>query len=167
MYYCSIQDAWGQNYFDYDKKNSNQSISITPTKLTESHIEPTLYSKYHSIQQQQDSPEKSIISNEYQDTDEHTEEDHEEEHEEIEEQHNEEIVKEQKINNKQIQLEKKLKQKTAQLNKIKTEHKKLLQNKQNGGTKKKFLGGNNNNNHYILLGLILLFIIDYFGNLSY
>ena len=118
MYYCSIQDAWGNNFFDYNQKISKQQPLST-------------HNEFHSIEDTTKIPEivpdipkivpdiPEIVPD----------------IPEIVPDITQETVIEIKLDNK----------------------------------KNTITGGSIQNitNNYILLGLILLFIVDYFGNLSY
>ena len=134
MYYCSIEDAWGNNL-----KNNFFNYNSEPTNTQKETI-------YNSVNHNDKNPNNI----------------HEEPnniHEELNNIEEEHIEIEKSINNKKILLEKKIKKLQNKKNKLFK-----MQNKQN-----KIKGGNNQSdlNNSIILGLLLLFIIDYFGNLSY
>jgi len=124
MYYCSIEDAWGNNfnneYFDYKQNNIHKPIiSTVKAKLPNDEKIPLKDNK---------------------------------------------IDNSDLMENKKISLEKEIEKTIEKIYEMKNKKKKLLKKTQ------KMEGGNNinvNPNNYILLGLILLFIIDFFGNLSY
>ena len=124
MYYCSIEDAWGNNfnneYFDYKQNNIQETITSTvKDKLPNDEKIPL--------------KDKKIDNSDL-------------------------------MENKKISLEKEIEKTIEKIYEMKNKKKKLLEKTQ------KMKGGNNinsNPNNYILLGLILLFIIDFFGNLSY
>ena len=123
MYYCSIEDAWGNNfnndYFDYKQNNIKKKI----------------------IQPENTLPNVDTIPLK-----------------------NKEINNSDLMENKKISLEKEIEKTIEKIYEMKNKKKKLLEKTQ------KMKGGNNidsNPNNYILLGLTLLFIIDFFGNLSY
>jgi len=103
MYYCSIEDAWGNNF---NKKHFNYK------------------SNYKSNSNKTDL-----------------------------------------IKNKRISLEQQIEKKIEKIYKMKDKKNKLIEKTQ----LLKLNGGNSQSdtNNYILLGLVLLFIIDVFGNLSY
>ena len=124
MYYCSIEDAWGNNFnnefFDYKQNNIQETITSTvKDKLPNDEKIPL--------------KDKKIDNSDL-------------------------------MENKKISLEKEIEKTIEKIYEMKNKKKKLLEKTQ------KMKGGNNinsNPNNYILLGLILLFIIDFFGNLSY
>jgi len=136
MYYCSIEDAWGNNL-----KNNSFNYNSEPTKTQE-----TIYNSVNNYNDKINNIDDQSNDN----IDDQSNDNIDDEYIEIEK------SKIKSINNKKILLEKKIKK---------------LQNKKNKFFKmqNKIKGGNNNSdlNNCIILGLLLLFIIDYFGHLSY
>jgi len=132
MYYCSIEDAWGNNfnndYFDYKQNNIKKKIIQPENTLPNVDTIPLKNKEINNS----DLMENKKIS----------------------------LEKE----NKKISLEKEIEKTIEKIYEMKNKKKKLFEKTQ------RMKGGNNidsNPNNYILLGLILLFIIDFFGNLSY
>lgn len=165
MYYCSIEDAWGNNfnkkYFNY-QSNLIQENTINEDITNEQ--ENTINQPTNNNQQNQSELDyiNKNISNSSNDTNQNI----------SNELDNTNIISNQiksnksdLIKNKRILLEKEIEKKIEKIYKMKEKKNKLLQKKQ----QLKLTGGNTNSdqNNYILLGLLLLFIIDVFGNLSY
>ena len=123
MYYCSIEDAWGNNF-----NNKYSVYKQNNIKETQPQLKDTL-----------PNDEKIPLKNTKTD-------------------------KSDLMRNKKISLEKEIEETIEKIYEMKNKKKKLFEKTQ------RMKGGNNinsNPNNYILLGLILLFIIDFFGNLSY
>jgi len=123
MYYCSIEDAWGNNF-----NNKYSVYKQNNIKETQPQLKDTL-------------PNDEKIPLKDTKTD------------------NSDLMR-----NKKISLEKEIEETIEKIYEMKNKKKKLFEKTQ------RMKGGNNidsNPNNYILLGLILLFIIDFFGNLSY
>lgn len=151
MYYCSIEDAWGNNF---NKKHFNyQSNLIQENTINE-----------ETNNKQQNEPEINHINENIPDSLDHTL-DHTDT---IQNNNISNQIKSNKsylIKNKRISLEKEIEKKIEKIYKMKDKKNKLLEKTQ----LLKLTGGNSKSdqNNYILLGLVLLFIIDVFGNLSY
>tara|TARA_B110000971_G_scaffold216182_1_gene250802 strand:- start:404 stop:778 length:375 start_codon:yes stop_codon:yes gene_type:complete len=123
MYYCSIEDAWGNNF-----NNKYSVYKQNNIKETQPQLKDTL-----------PNDEKILLKDTKTD--------------------NSDLMR-----NKKISLEKEIEETIEKIYEMKNKKKKLFEKTQ------RMKGGNNidsNPNNYILLGLILLFIIDFFGNLSY
>ena len=63
MYYCSIEDAWGNNYFNYKDKISNNLIKSNSNSQLETNPQIDSYSNYYSIQKlnkQQEKPQLEL-----------------------------------------------------------------------------------------------------------
>lgn len=156
MYYCSIEDAWGNNF---NKKHFNYQSNYQSNLIQENTINEEITNK------QQNEPKidhnNENISNSL---------DHKLDN--INTIKNNTIIpnqiksnKSDLIKNKRISLEQQIEKKIEKIYKMKDKKNKLLEKTQ----QLKITGGNSqtDTNNYILLGLILLFIIDVFGNLSY
>jgi hypothetical protein len=151
MYYCSIEDAWGNNFnkkhFNY--KSNYKSNLIQENTINEEDIDNINENIPHSLDHQLDNTntiQNNTISNNT-----------------ISNQ-----IKSNKtdlIKNKRISLEQQIEKKIEKIYKMKDKKNKLIEKTQ----LLKLNGGNSQSdtNNYILLGLVLLFIIDVFGNLSY
>ena len=142
MNYCSIEDAWGnnfnKNYYEFDTINTIAKPIAPKQEAVKQEAIKQKAIKQKAIKQEvvkQEAIKQEVVK----------------------QKNNLNRELEIKLENKKNLLEKQLEKKTKELDELKK-----TQNKLSGGQ-----SSSNITDNYIMLGLILLFIVDFFGNLSY